>query len=53
MEYSELGGTSRLYFGPLLFHVFMGDMFLSVERFSSYNYADDNKLILRYRNANI
>ena len=30
--------------GPLLFNVFINDMFLFIERCSLYNYADDNSL---------
>ena len=32
-------------FGPLLFNVFMIDMFLVMERCNSYNYTDDNSII--------
>ena len=31
--------------GPLLFNVFMNDMFLFMERCNLYNYADDNSII--------
>ena len=30
--------------GPLLFDIFMGDLFLFIEKCKLYNYADDNSL---------
>ena len=37
-------GTPRLNWGPLLFSIFINDLFLFIEKCTLYNYADDNSM---------
>ena len=37
-------GASRFHSGPLLFNIFMNDLFFFIEKCQLYKYADDNSL---------
>ena len=38
------GVPQRAILGPILFNIFMNDIYVSITRASLYNYADDNTL---------
>ena len=42
--------SPRLYLGPLLFNIFINDLFLSIEKCELCNYADDNTLYASQNN---
>ena len=44
MESNEKGNPQGSCLGPLLFNLFLNDVFFSVELCELFNYADDNTL---------
>ena len=42
MGRSPQRGPTRIYFGPLLFDIFINDLFLFIEKCNLHHYADDN-----------
>ena len=44
MDFSLQRSTTRVHLGPLLFNVFINDMYLFINKCTLYNYADDNSL---------